>query len=774
MDGAAEREAGQCSNPVRSAPGRVLPMKLLFVAGDVNRIGGIEKYNRDFVSALAKTGAMVILVERRKGGFTAKLSFLVRFVWQFLRKRPDVVFCGHLNFSPACLIIKALFGTPYTLALYGIEAIEIRGFLKRRAVRGAERIITISDYAQSLILKQFPDVKKRIFMLPSAVDGSVLFRIKEKNAALIEKHGLAGRPVILSLARLSTSEHKGQDRVLKALPYVLEKVPDAVYLIVGSGNDERVDAILKAHPELGKSVVLAGPVSDGERADYYNLGDVYALPSKFEGFGIVFIESLACGVPVVASDAYGCREGLLDGELGLLVPPDDPRAIADAIVAILARKAPPVLFNREYLRSRTLDVYGIDAWNERVAKLVELVSLARRSKKLAIFMSHPIQYQASLLKKLARHPDFETHVYFFWDFGVRETYEADFKRAIKWDIPVLEGYQYSFLRNYSLRPSSNFWGAINFGVIPAIVRRRYDAILVFGWGIFSNWLAIVSALVSGTRVILHGESPLNQEAGKKGWKRAVRNRVLRRLFRHVSAFLYIGKENREFYEHFGVPPEKLHFAPYAVDNERYFREAESLMADKNLLKKNLGIDEGGAVILFVGKLSEKKRPLDLLKAYEILLKSWEGDTKPALVFVGDGLLRNELERRVAERGLTKVYFAGFKNQLELSSYYAIADVFVLPSGAGETWGLVVNEAMCFGLPVIVSDMVGCRADLVSQGENGLVFPLGDSGMLAKHLSEMLRNEGARKMAGKRSREIIERYSQERDVEGIRAALYSCH
>ncbi len=744
-------------------------MKLLFVAGDVNRIGGIEKYNRDFVSALAKTGATIILVERRKGGFTAKLSFVVRFVWQFIRKRPDVVFCGHLNFSPVCLVLKAVFGTPYTLALYGIEAIEIKGFLKRRAVRAAERIITISGYTESFILKQFPEAEKRIFLLPSAVDGSQ-FSIKEKNRALVEKHGLAGRPVILSLARLSTSEHKGQDRVLGALPYVLERVPDAVYLIVGGGSDERVNGILEQHPQLGKNVVLAGPVPNEERVEYYNLGEVFVLPSKFEGFGIVFIESLACGVPVIASDGYGCRQGLMGGELGLLVPPDDPRAIADAIVEILARKAPPALFDREYLRNRTLDTYGIDAWNERVARLVALVSSGHRARKLAVFMSHPIQYQASLLRKLAKNPDFETHVYFFWDFGVKETYEADFKRSIKWDIPVLEGYRYSFPRNYAPRPSSNFWGGINFGVISAIIRHRYDAILVFGWGIFSNWLAIVSALLSGTRIILQGESPIRQEAGKKGLRHVVRNVVLKQLFKRISAFLYIGKENRKFYEHFGVPAEKLYFAPYAVDNERYFREASSLMADKSKLKRDLGMEESGAVILFVGKLSEKKRPLDLLRAYEILLESWKGGIEPSLIFVGDGLLRKELEGYVADRGFTKVYFAGFKNQLELSSYYAMADVFVLPSGMGETWGLVVNEAMCFGLPVIVSDMVGCGADLVRPGENGFVYPLGDIKKLAEHLGEVLANEGVRKSAGKRSREIIEDYSQERDVEAIKAAL----
>ena len=156
----------------------------------------------------------------------------------------------------------------------------------------------------------------------------------------------------------------------------MKKITNAVYLIVGGGNDERVDAILKDHPELSPSVVFAGAVANDERVDYYNLGDVYALPSKFEGFGIVFIESLACGVPVVASDAYGCREGLLNGELGLLVPPDDLQAIANAIVLILDRKAPSSLFDREYLRKKTLQIYGIDTWNKRVKDLVSLLYTA--------------------------------------------------------------------------------------------------------------------------------------------------------------------------------------------------------------------------------------------------------------------------------------------------------------------------------------------------------------------------------------------------------------
>lgn len=348
-------------------------MKILFIAGDVELIGGIEKYNTDFLASLRKTGAQVLLVTRNRGGLWAKISFVFRVLEAYVLQRPDIVSCGHLNFSPLCLVFKYLFKTRYTLTLYGIEIPAIRGWVRKKAATGAVFLITISDYAQSLILRQLPDAKDRIFMLPSAVDGDV-FRIKSKNRQLQALHGLVGRPVILSLARLSTPEQKGQDRVLMSMPLVLKHVPNAVYLVVGGGTDERVDAVIRNHPELRPSVVFTGAVANDQRVDYYNLADVYVLPSKFEGFGIVFIESLACGVTVVASDGYGCRAGLLDGELGLLVPPDDLPAIAQAIVAILNKTAPPQLFDRESLRRKTLAVYGMEKWSERVGILVKLLA----------------------------------------------------------------------------------------------------------------------------------------------------------------------------------------------------------------------------------------------------------------------------------------------------------------------------------------------------------------------------------------------------------------
>lgn len=348
-------------------------MKYLFIAGDISRIGGIEKYNRDFYAALKNTSESTVLVERREGGILAKFFFVIRIIWQYITFRPDYVFCGHLNFAPVCLFLKCLFGVPYTLALYGIEIITLHSELMRSAVKNASKIITISEYSKSLILKQYPSLYDHIFMLPSAVDGSI-FTIKKKNQALLDKLGIDGRPIILSLARLSTPEHKGQDRVLASLPLILKKIPNAVYLIVGGGTDERVNTTLRESPWLKNYVIFAGPVSNEERVDYYNLGDVYVLPSKYEGFGIVFIESLACGVPVIASDGYGCREGLLNGELGIVVPPDDLQAIANAIELTLDRKAPNSMLDKEYLRRKTLEIYGIETWNKRVENLINLLS----------------------------------------------------------------------------------------------------------------------------------------------------------------------------------------------------------------------------------------------------------------------------------------------------------------------------------------------------------------------------------------------------------------
>jgi len=385
--------------------------------------------------------------------------------------------------------------------------------------------------------------------------------------------------------------------------------------------------------------------------------------------------------------------------------------------------------------------------------------------KLAVLVSHPIQYHAPFFQKLSRDPNIDLTVYFCWDFGVKETYDPQFGKRLKWDIPLLEGYKYKFLGNFSPTPANNFWGLINPGIVKEITRNNYDALLVFGWNALSNWLAFLTAFVKKTPVFLRGENPLNQEISKNYYKKKIKKIILGFLFRRAKAFLYIGEENKKFYEYYGVSTERLFFCPYAVDNSRFIKEARALKPKRTAIRKKLGIPKNAIVVLFVGKLMSKKRPIDLLWAYERIPQE-----NKALVFVGDGELRHALEEHAVSSGLKQVYFAGFKNQTELPEFYAMADIFVLPSGPGETWGLVVNEAMCFGLPVIVSDIVGCASDLVHLGENGHTFPHNDAGELARCLNILIKGAAARRRAGEKSLEIIKQYNYQKDIESILAAL----
>jgi len=388
-----------------------------------------------------------------------------------------------------------------------------------------------------------------------------------------------------------------------------------------------------------------------------------------------------------------------------------------------------------------------------------------KKNKLAVIMSHPIQYRAPFLRKLSAHPEIDLTAYFFWDFGVRETMDPEFKTSIKWDIPLLEGYKYKFIKNYAFHPSSSFWGQLSFGIIRELILGKYDAVVIYGWNSFPNWCTLLIAPFVGTKIILFGESPYFQEVIKNKLLLIIKRVVLGIVFRIVWAIGYIGEENRKFYEFYGVPKDKLFFEPFAVDNEFFLDKRNSLSSHREEFRKEYGFRSDDVVWLFVGKFIYKKRPQDLIRAYK---KAFINNPKIKLMLVGDGELKQELEKEAA--GFPGIFFVGFKNQTELPKFYTLADAFVLPSGSGETWGLVVNEAMCFGLPVVVSDLVGCGEDLVYIGENGFIFPLGDIDALAKHIEYISDSAERRKEFGSESEEIVKKYSHKADIDAIAKAL----
>lgn len=383
-----------------------------------------------------------------------------------------------------------------------------------------------------------------------------------------------------------------------------------------------------------------------------------------------------------------------------------------------------------------------------------------KNYKLAILISHPIQYHTPLFQALSKDPRIDLMVYYCWDFGVKEKkHESEFNTSYKWDMPLLDDYKCKFLKNLSLKPSSkSFWGQINPGIMVEICRNRYDAIWVHGYSFLTDWLAFFSAKVCGTPIFLRGVTHILDE--KPLLVRIVKRIVLPFLFSMCSVCLYIGENNRRYYEFYGVPQEKLYLIPHIVGNE-FFRDFYMKMKkNREKFRKKFDLPINVPVILFSGKLIDKKKPFRVLEAY----RNIRNKTECALLFAGDGPLREELENRIKKENIKDVHVTGFLNQTEMPEAYISGDILVLPSAYGETWGLVVNEAMNFDLPIIISDKVGCAPDLVHEGKNGYVVREKD--FLEEKIYDLVRNPEKMKAFGTKSGDIIKKWSVKECVEGI--------
>jgi glycosyltransferase involved in cell wall biosynthesis len=379
--------------------------------------------------------------------------------------------------------------------------------------------------------------------------------------------------------------------------------------------------------------------------------------------------------------------------------------------------------------------------------------------RLAAIVSHPIQYQAPLFRALAAIPGINLRVFFCCKWGIEGYLDPEFKVNVAWDVPLLDGYHSTFLKNVSPSPGPDDpLGLINPGVVARIMNDRFDAIWIHGWSLATNWMAIAAASMTHIPILLRGES--NGLSEPTGPRLAVKRAVLKMLFARIAGFLAIGTYNRDFYRSYGVPKERIFSTPYAVDNDFFFRSAAMLAGHKRELRERERIAPELPLTLFSGKLIERKGPMDLLQAFASLPNGGA-----ALAFAGDGPLRGELERFVQDRHIDNVHFFGFRNQTEMPACYAMADALVLPS-ASETWGLAINEAMCFGLPIIASDKVGATADLVKDGFNGFVYPAHDLAKLAQSLQVIISERDRRREMGCRSREIINQWGIRENVQGI--------
>lgn len=392
-----------------------------------------------------------------------------------------------------------------------------------------------------------------------------------------------------------------------------------------------------------------------------------------------------------------------------------------------------------------------------------------RVPRLAIVVSHPIQYHSPWFRDLAATGAVELKVFYLWDFGVEPRFDRQFGRPIQWDIPLLDGYEHEFVANRSPDPGTHhFDGLRNPDLVERLQDWRPDAILLFGYLFRSHFGVMFSRRLRGIPMLLRGDShelfrPPGPRSVLKRWGRSA-------LFRRFDAFLAVGAANAEYFRRARVPESKIHFAPHCVDNERFQGAAPEAIREAGEWRRQMGISENSPVVLFAGKFEDKKRPLDLVKAFGVALERLRQDAGPqaSLLLVGSGDLEGRLRAAAGDHLNRAVFMAPFQNQSRMPRVYAACDVFALPSyGSGETWGLAVNEAMNLGKPAIVSSHVGCGPDLVIPGETGWIFPAGDIDALADALVQTIAMDGPlREKMGAEARRRVSAYSYDAATAGL--------
>lgn len=396
-----------------------------------------------------------------------------------------------------------------------------------------------------------------------------------------------------------------------------------------------------------------------------------------------------------------------------------------------------------------------------------------RRRRLAIVVSHPIQYFSPWFRHIAGSGAVDLKVFYLWDFGVAQRFDRQFGQVVLWDIPLLDGYEHVFVPNQSRDPGTHRFGGLdNPGLESALAGWRPDAVLLFGYLFKSHLRLLFSWRLRKLPLLMRGDS---HELFRPRGVRPVLARLARSLlFRRFAAFLAVGKANAGYFRHSGVPEARIHFVPHCVDNARFREAAPQAALDAAAWRAELGIAADACVVLYAGKFEPKKRPLDLLAAFDLALGEMRRTGGPAavLLFVGAGALESALRTASGERTGRTVFFAPFQNQTRMPAVYATGDLLVLPSyGSGETWGLAVNEAMNLARPVIVSSHVGCGPDLVRDGETGWVFEAGNIAALAAIIARALRLDRARlAQMGAAAREHVADYSYEAATAGLLSIL----
>ena len=376
--------------------------------------------------------------------------------------------------------------------------------------------------------------------------------------------------------------------------------------------------------------------------------------------------------------------------------------------------------------------------------------------RVLFIASHAVQYQSPIFRRLAAHPRLDIHVAYCTLKGAEAAFDPEFGAKIQWDIPLLDGYPWSEVRNQGSGKES-FFGLRNPGLWSLIRRGNYDAVVCYvGYVRASFWIARLAARLSNTAFLFGTDAVALTPLDGRMWKRPIKRLFWPLLYRMATQVIVPSSGSRDLLLSLGLSSKRITVTPYTVDNDWWL--AQSARVDRVAVRTSWGARPDDLVILFSAKLQPWKRPLDLLRAF-----AKTDRLNAILVFAGEGPLRPQLESEARALGLaSRVRFLGFVNQSQMPSIYTASDFLVLPS-AYDAFGVVVNEAMLCGCPVTVSDRVGAGRDLVAPVSDDLIFPCSDINALASILRRACDNPSALAALGRAGRARLETWSPKENI-----------
>jgi glycosyltransferase involved in cell wall biosynthesis len=395
--------------------------------------------------------------------------------------------------------------------------------------------------------------------------------------------------------------------------------------------------------------------------------------------------------------------------------------------------------------------------------LVMASSITERRYRVLSICSHPVQYMAPLLRRLAAHPQVELEVAYCTLRGAESGNDPEFGVAVKWDIPLLEGYSWTHVPNRGSGDRS-FFGLNNPGLWKMIRQGKFDAVLCYtGYIRASFWIAWLAAKLSGAVFIFGTDTTTLVSMDGKKWKPYTKRLFWPFLYRLADQVNAPCSGTRELMHSLGIPDDRVTLIPNCVDNDWWIEQSSRV--DREAVRTSWGASPDTSIILFCGKLQPWKRPLDLLHAFA---RAELGDA--LLIFAGEGPLRAALEKESISLGVAdRVRFLGFVNQTQLPGIYTGADLLVLPSRY-EAFGLVVNEALLCGCPAVVSNRTGSAKDLIAPTASEFVYPSGDVEALTAILRRAFSNRQALAAAAFAGRKRMETWGPRENIAGTVEAI----